>query len=46
VEAEVEVVVEVEAAEEEEEVSIVYSESQNSIFARAWAAQHPSIVLF
>ena len=38
----------VEAAEEEEEeeVSIVYSESQNSIFARAWAAQHPSIVLF
>ena len=38
-------VVEVEAAEEEE-VSIVYSESQNSIFARAWAAQHPSIVLF
>jgi hypothetical protein len=43
----VEAEVEVEAAEEEEEeVSIVYSESQNSIFARAWAAQHPSIVLF
>jgi len=43
----VEAEVEVEAAEEEEEeVSIVYSESQNSIFARAWAAQHTSIVLF